>query len=298
MPVSRCPASAPKVEKRFMHFVAQFWLRNFRVAGGEVYVRDRHAIRLQGTRRIMGEDYLYTVFNELWQPSDALEDAFSKHEGDAAAAFERLSVAGIPLTDDLRISLANFLALTVCRHPDVMSRGRRRAVEVGYFVADVHSYPDLASFNAAFRAKFRDDPPEGTYQGLRTKTADELLKEAQKIEALSPQDPELPVQYSVTAIPLVRERIIKMDMTLLDAPAGTFFVLGDTPLPDYELGQGFSVPLSSVLALHSRPARDPKVPSSGRRAATVIEVRTINQTQFDSAKSIVIGSDEPTLTAL
>ena len=246
----------------------------------------------------MGEDFLYTTFDDLWRPSDALEDAFSSIEGSAAITFRTLATAGAALTVDGRDSIAHFLALTICRHPDVMGRGRRRGVESGYLIADIHSYPDFDSFNEAFRAKFRANLPQETYQSLKAKTPEQLLEEAQVLEGLSPQDPQLPIQDSVRAVPLVCKCIVTMDMTLLDAPPGASFVLGDTPLPDYELGNGFTVPLSSILALKVASARNPAVPSSFRRVALAAEISAINQTQFDNAKRIVIGADHAVLAAL
>jgi hypothetical protein len=280
-----------------MHFVAQFWLRGFRASGGEIYIREGATVKAGSTRKIMGGEHLYTIFNTIWQPSDALEDSFTKIEAAAAAVFRQLG-AGVPVTSDLRVPLVHFLALTICRHPDVMSRARRRGVEGGYLIADIHSYPDFPSFNRAFRAKFHADLPEEVYQLLKAKTEQQLLDEADELEKLSPQAPQLPIQDSVRAVPLVFAKIVAMDMTLLDAPAGRSFVLGDTPLPDYELGQGFSVPLSHVLALKMSPAGDPAAPLSLRRAATPEEVAEINRIQFENAKRLVIASEAAVLNAL
>jgi hypothetical protein len=73
-----------------------------------------------------------------------------------------------------------------------------------------------------------------------------------------------------------------MDLWLLGAPDGSF-VLGDTPLPDYDLG---TLPLSSSLALLASPKATRK-PSFGRRQATKTEIQRINQTQFDNMVEIV-----------
>ncbi len=59
--------------------------------------------------------------------------------------------------------------------------------------------------------------------------------------------PRLPAQDLIRAMSTIEEVIKRMDLCLLNAVPPMAFVLGDTPLPQSDLGHGFSVPLSQRL---------------------------------------------------
>lgn len=105
-------------------------------------------MRKVSASKIMSGDWLYTVFDNSWNPSDALEDALSQIEGRAARLFTRLHNPAHAVTPADRRTLNEFLALQACRHPDVMGRGYRRARELGEFIAATHSFPAVADFVA------------------------------------------------------------------------------------------------------------------------------------------------------
>jgi hypothetical protein len=84
-----------------------------------------------------------------------------------------------------------------------------------------------------------------------------------------------------------------MDLVLLDAPAGSF-ILGDTPLPDYDLAHGLTLPLSARLALSASPKLADKA-ALVRRNATATEIQGSNQTQFDNTVEIVVGASRERL---
>jgi hypothetical protein len=88
-----------------------------------------------------------------------------------------------------------------------------------------------------------------------------------------------------------------MELWLLDALATEAFVLGDTPIPQSELYQGFAIPLSRSLALLARPTHAAQM-LLPRRNATLTEVRDINRTQSDNALHVVVGPSAALLAAL
>jgi hypothetical protein len=73
--------------------------------------------------------------------------------------------------------------------------------------------------------------------------------------------------------------------------------MGDTPVPDYELADGFSIPLTK-----SATAQFGSLASSGqafsRRSATPTEIAAINQEQYNNSATHVIGPDASYLDSL
>jgi hypothetical protein len=88
-----------------------------------------------------------------------------------------------------------------------------------------------------------------------------------------------------------------MDLTMLDAVAPDHFILGDTPLPNADLAQGFTVPLSKSLAVRARK-RTGAWRRPDRGVATGMEVQEIHQAQFDQSLDVVIGPDPGVLDGL
>jgi hypothetical protein len=71
-------------KKRNQHYVPKSWIKRFAGANGRIYASDGQKVRPVSAGKIMSQDWLYTVFDNTWQPSDALEDELSKDEGRAA----------------------------------------------------------------------------------------------------------------------------------------------------------------------------------------------------------------------
>ncbi|GGC83469.1 hypothetical protein GCM10011396_33600 [Undibacterium terreum] len=135
------------------------------------------------------------------------------------------------------------------------------------------------------------------YNILIASPPEQLARELDELNALSPQDPQLPEQEALRAQPVVCAQLQKMEFTLLDAPPGAEFVLGDTPIPQQDLSHGFSVPLSKSVAVLAEPATAPQA-TIARRSATTAEVDAINRTQWDNSRRVVVGSSKPILAAL
>jgi len=283
----------PVSEKQNQHYVPRFWLKGFAGPGGRLLALEEGTIGQVGPGNIMTEDWTYTIFDGWWRPSDALENALGQLEGAADQLFKDLRDNAAPPSAQGWDFLILFLALTACRHPDVMDRGHERSKELGWLFADVHAYPDLASFNAVFKARYGGELSQELFDILRSKSPEELVAEGDEVESLSPQDPRLPEQFSVLAYDRVAAKISEMRLSLLDAPPGSHFVLGDRAVPLHSVSAGFDVPLSKTLAFQATP-HGGGLPRT-RRSATVVEVEEISQRQFARSTGIIIGPDYATI---
>ena len=286
-----------KFEKTNHHYVPQHWQRGFRGPNGHLYGKFSSGIKVVSPRTIMQRDWLYTIFDDQWNPSDALEDALSALEAADAKLLQRLQNSGYVGTEVDRSHLCAMLALQASRHPDILSRGVRRGRELGTLLADVHALSldefkiQMASF-AVSEADAHDN-----YVLLRSRTKEQLATELAELIGLSPQSTQLPEQDALRAIPIVEQVIQTMELWLLDAPATEAYVLGDTPLPQHDLQLGFSVPLSRSLAVQAVPGQAAQA-ILPRRVATAAEVMAINRTQSESALNVVIGPSAALLASL
>jgi hypothetical protein len=276
-------------KKRNQHYVPKSWIKRFAAANGVLHAWDGQKIRQKSADKIMSGDWLYTVFDNTWQASDALEDELSKVEGKAADLVKRISNKKYSAKAADREQLGSFLALQACRHPDVMNRGYRRARELGALLASAPTLPNAQAF-ALKTANF--GIPSSTaaelFKYLNTRSPAQLRLEMDELNRLSEQDPQLPIQDALRATQQITQMISQMTFTLLDAPPGSAFILGDTPLPQEHLGQGFTVPLSKSLALEATPGNSPQT-TMPRRVATTPEVAAANRTQWENALHLVVG---------
>src|SRR5262249_1306032 len=136
----------PKSVKRAHHYVPQFWMRGFADTKGEIHAWDGGRVRRAKADKIMQVEWLYTVFDHAWNPSDAVEDGLGKLERIAAQLFVKLAKTGAIITSDDRRVLCEFLALQACRHPDVMKRGRRALKDLIALIALSPDFADLEEF--------------------------------------------------------------------------------------------------------------------------------------------------------
>lgn len=286
-----------KFEKKNHHYVPQYWQRGFRGIGDYLYGKFGSNIKVVSPKRIMQSDWLYTVFDDQWNPSDALEDALSTVEAEDARLFQRLHTPGYIATSGDRNQLCASLALQASRHPDVLARGQRLGKELGTLLSDVHSMTldDFKRRIATFGVNESD--AHDCYVTLLMRTKEQLTYELAELMALSPQSSELPAQDAIRAMPQITDAIKKLKLCLLDAPPAEAFVLGDTPLPQSDLGLGFSVPLSKSLAVCAIPSSTAQI-TLDRRFASTAEVRKINCTQNDNAREVVVGPSAALLESL
>lgn len=289
-----------KFEKTKHHYVPQHWQRGFRGVNGHLFGKFGDEIRVVSPRTIMQQDYLYTVFDNQWNPSDSLEDALSAVEASDAKLFQRLHNPGYSSTEDDRERLCAALALQATRHPDILRRGMNRCRELAEVLANAHDC-SLDEFKKRMtNFAISEDDAYDCYTVLRSRSKEQLVAEAAELAGLSPQSSQLPEQDALRAKPLVEQHLQQMELWLLDAPVTESFVLGDTPIPQSDLHLGFSVPLSRSLAVLARPAPTLHTLQAllFRRTATVEELREINRTQSDSAMRVVIGPSAAVLAAI
>jgi hypothetical protein len=224
----------------------------------------------------MADQGAYTVFDQDWQASDGLEDILAKHEGDVAGLFQLLHDRSEILTADVRSRFCHAVAVAACRLPHVMRRGFRR---INDLASALRAIPDAISFDSFRRDlsdKFAAEITQAEFDYFRRMTPEQLAAAIDTFVARSPQHHVLPEQEALVGIPNIYAIISEMDLTLLDAPAGSF-ILSDTPLPDSNVGAGFTLPLSAHVALFASP-KAARQPAFVRRDATPAEIQAINQT--------------------
>ena len=283
-------------EKKNHHYVPQFWQKGFRGQNGSLYGRKGSKVEIVSTRDTMQGDWIYTIFDKQWNPSDDLENKLSKEEGKISRLFSRIGIATNPTTDD-RDGLCCALALQACRHPDVMGRVRRKGIELGTLLAQAHELNEVDFVNNVGQLGVDSSDAVNMYHILIAVPKAQLAVELEELKGLSPQDPQLPIQEALLAKASIYTQLKSMDFTLLDAPQGAEFILGDTPIPQQDLLQGFSVPISKSVAVLAQPAPSPQNIMS-RRVATQQEVDAINKIQWDNAFEIVVGSNKAILQTL
>lgn len=286
-----------KFEKGNHHYVPQYWQRGFRGNNGQLFGRIGNSIKVVSTKNTMQQDWLYTIFDADWHPSDALEDAISAVEAQDAELIRRLHSPSYVTTTDDRAQLCSLLALQACRHPDVLKRGQKLSRELGALLADVHSY-SLQQFQTRV-GKFGLDDSEAYnfYVVLQSRTKEQLAEELDALIKLSPQSSQIPAQDAIRAWQEIEATISCMQLCLLDALPPMAYVLGDTPIPQSDLSLGFSVPLSQSLAVVVYPT---DIPQSllCRRKGIQKEIDDINRTQYENALKVVVGPSAQLLNNL
>jgi hypothetical protein len=200
------------------------------------------------------------------------------------------------LTDNDAGHLTQFLALQACRHPDVIGRGHRRARELAEFLADVHGLSKSEFVSGAAKFGIPPSEAEAIHRVLMPRSPEALFQEFENVLVLSPQDPQLPSTDALRGLPVVTALLARLQWTLMHAPPGSCFVLGDTPLPQSDLAAGFRVPISASTAVSGT------VHTSGpwisRRPALPSEIAEINREQWENAAEMVLGPDASVLNAL
>lgn len=279
------------------HYVPQFWLRRFRDSVNQLHCRQGKALRVVSTSDVMQMEGLYLLFDSRWQCSEALESSVGRIEAVAAPLFDALDDPYVPLTDDHASHLAHFLALQACRHPDIINRAYRRGRELAELLADVHSYSkaDFATRMAEFGVSAAD--ADSQYDELKKRPPEVLLGEYEQALSLSPQDSRLPATDALRALPVIAALIEPLEMAVVHAPAAVDFILGDTPLPQSEVGRGFRVPLSRFTAVIASPRGAAKARIT-RRTALATEVDIINQEQWSNALHVAVGPSASLLASL
>ena len=292
--ISKLP---PKSEKKKQHFVPRSWLRRFADVNGHVHGYDGGQIRPVAVADIMTGDWIYTVFDEWWRPSDRLEDALAVVEGQGSSLFTQLHESTNEPTPEQWSTLLEFMALTVCRHPDAMARAHKLGKDYALALSTVSEFSNYDEFANNLKLEFGECPTESEFELLKCAVPGALFDTAVQIDGMQPQDPALPEQSSLEAVGLVHKALQNMNIELIDVPSGESFFLSDRPLPTRFLANGFSVPLSSSLALVAIPRHTTETINVRRRGNST-EVDTINADQHSRRHKVIIGADGKKLERL
>ncbi|MBJ7484188.1 DUF4238 domain-containing protein [Brevundimonas sp.] len=286
----------PKSEKQNQHFIPRWWLKAFADRGGNIWALQGDQVQVVGAGSVMSADWIYTLFDSWWRPSDAVEDGLSKIEGTASRLFRNIEASGAAGDEDWS-ALLWFIALTACRHPTTMDRSVELSKELGVFLSEVKTYPDGAAFETAFESRFGSKPPVDMHPILSSLPQRTIDGSILKLLELQPYDPSMPQTDALLATDDVAAVMRSMDCRLLTAPAGAYYVLGDRPLPAKDVAHGFTIPLSKTLALEASPGSS----STGARSsaeATADEIEASNLAQVQRAERTVIGPDREALRSL
>jgi Protein of unknown function (DUF4238) len=277
------------------HYVPKFWIKGFAGSNGRIFARKRGETLAEqvSASKIMAEQGAYTVFDQHWQASDLLEDLLAKHEGDVAELIRLLHNPSADLTAEVRSRLCHAVAIATCRLRHVMKRGFHLSNVLASSLAAIPTAASFESFRKEMPGCSGNDITQADFDYFRGLPPDQLAAKIEAFVTRSPQHPIFPETDTLLSAPVIMAIISDMDLVLLDAPAGSF-ILGDTPLPDYDLAHGFTLPLSARLALSAFPkAADNAV--LARRNATAAEIERINQMQFDNSVDIVVGASRAVL---
>ena len=217
-------------------------------------------------------------------------------EGQIKNVIDQILDPSVIVTPELSDKFCWALALAASRLPHVMARGHRRAKELAWALCDV-ARMERDDFVAMLRSDYALPLSHFGYEELKKRPQETLVATAQRIESLSPQDWMLPQVEGLLAVDPISEVIAKMDMSLVEADAPSFFVLGDTPMPDSDLAAGFAVPLTRRVTVKATPSIGTS-PKFTRRKATAEEVGEINGWQAENFLYVMIGPDAAHLAKL
>lgn len=296
----------PDFKKKKHHYVSKFWMRRFRDVNKQLWQWDGQNVERAATSKIMQIEWLYTVYDDWWRPSDSLENQLSKVEGNVARVYSEVETLQGADVQKLLPDLSQVLALQACRHPNILFASHRKVAILANLLADAPLHDSESSFvEEAKNLGVPEVEAQEMYAVLSKMNPDELAVEAEEVRLLSPQDPQLPMVEALHAWPDIATLLSKLSYEVLDAPAGSTFVLGDTPLAQGRLGPrpevqaqlsaGFIVPFTKSVAVHAYPDASPAM---SRRTATAAEVQTSNVAQWKMAEKLVVGADPNVLQAL
>lgn len=286
----------PDFKKQNHHFVPRFWQRLFQDANGNYYKTQRDRIVPAALRSTMTDDWTYLTYNAAWKPTDDVENELSGLEARAAPLIKSLTQSGSPVTEDEWKSLSAWLGISTSRHPYVLSRYHPLATIFASELAKAKGFANLEMFNAHLQKTFGDKVTvtKKEFNHLQSTSQDLLDATIEKVEVMSIYDPLLPQTDALLARFPISEQIYSMHLTLLDAPIGHEFILGDNPLPNHDLSHGFTVPLSKNVALRAKSATSGSAPLRMRRAANVFDIEGINLEQIRRS-SVAVASSIATL---
>ncbi len=284
------------LDTRNQHYVPQFWQRRFDQGDGLVWTLRGNQTKKRSPKGLMSKDWLYTTFDEGGRPSNVLERWSSRIEAQAASAMSSLDAPGDLGSQENQIFLRRFVAFSACRHPDTLRVGHTRSKQLAIAIVDAFN-KSLSDYQLTLK-KFGigHEDAEAIFDHVRGLDEAVMLDEMDDVITRPPNDAILPSQLAID--PETIERVFfslaRHNVTILDAPVGASFVLSDTPFPP-SLGLGFTLPISSMIALRWEPAQGEMFPDWTRRLSSSIEVAESNRIQADNALRDLIAQTEADL---
>lgn len=209
----------------------QFWQQRFDAGNGEFWTLKDNRTKKVGPKKLMSQDWLYTIYDAGERPSNALERAAGHFETKAAKAFSNLGMPGAVGSVEGQIFLRWFVAFSACRHPDTLSMVHLRSKELAVALVDAFSQ-SLSDYQVSL-SKLGIGPEEAAwaYDLIRKRDEEALLEEMDDVLAQPPNDAILPSQIALDpeTIERVFFQLARHNVEILDAPVGTALLLGDTP---------------------------------------------------------------------
>lgn len=243
----------------------------------------------------MGE-WIYTIFDAGGMPSNVLEHVACANENEAAIALTILDSPNEVGTIENQIFLRWFFAFSICRHPDIMSTGHRRAKDLARVLAqaNVLTKDEFVSTLTQFGVDLDDGAK--MYIALSALSTPDLLSQVGEVINLAPTDSRLPQQIAILpkTVNTVFNSLSYYAIEILDAPDGLDFILGDTPFPP-TMQTNFILPISAKLALRWTPGTSEKLPDWTRGKATADDVADSNRAQMDNSLKVVLGPSKASL---
>lgn len=287
-----------KIRKSNHHYVPQHWLRRFRDDHGNLWAREGDHIGVRGVDSVMSLDYLYTVFDSDFLGSDDLENQLGRIEQIQFNSLQQICRFGEPVGPGTLHDLAAILALQTLRHPDVLAWGRRRAVRFAELILKIKKM-SFDEFMKDVAPALDDGSPDFLYEQVQAISEEQLEKELAEIQSWSPQNTELAETDTLSALISLSAKFHSFNMRVIEISEGDgAFVLGDTPIPQDDLGNGFTVPLSKRVAVAASLAPEGQRARIERARATKDEINFVNQAQWNRHACLVVGESREVLFAL
>jgi len=237
----------------------------------------------------MSEEYANIVFDELYRPSDRLEDVLGDIENKIAKGLDELTKSG-KIEKNTKIDMAMLLALQACRYPERFST----LLDLGKYLAialfDYRECPNVTVLNNALRAKgvlpginFTSED----FERLRGSSEEKLAAELEAILALHGYEASFNPELIISSAQQVATHILGLKWTLVHC-LDRNFILSDRPVP-LPIGYGFDLGLTSEYGLRLSDPDDISQETLYPITVTSAEVDDTNAKVRARAKTWICG---------
>ena len=213
------------------HYVPRFLQEYFVREDGKLWVYDKDGgePRPQLPINTGVERFLYTVRKDDGQHDDSLERWFAEMEGATKPILDRLIQPGTRIEEAEKLAVAKFMAFMFTRVP----RTIEAAAEISSAVWKEHLrklVADEARFNDLYARLLKDHPDAPPVEEMRKSFE---LVESGELEVNMRRQPALAVSIAITGE--VYETFMGLHWSIVDAPSGSTFLTGDSPITSIAL---------------------------------------------------------------